>query len=463
MLKSERHVRLPNELVAKIIGCLRGSHEELLKLARLNRQWSSVASPELWRRVHLLDDQVPLFVRGLLLSALSDLSLEGLKGKSRNSNAKRKWMDTWDCLQDSLQEACTQAKRRIKDATNRPIVSHVMRASIAIEQVAVDPATNQAIPMPGIPARPEALIEALEALFAHPDVQGGERGPPPFTANELAQLQEMLELIRPMTDEGDLPLFGPEASPPAPDENQQDTSELLQLVEMDYLGWGQTIKSLRLPSDGKYTDLVESIIPLLPNVKVIHIYHPPHDNKTLPRVGKKLLKSIQTLVHRAHTLILEDITKDVWKDVLNLTKIYGSNLRHLDLENLGEVEPFISRFGVFPVLSSSTPNLEYLRLDGLTAGVNRDLTKFVQKCPKVKAITLDYCYGISMGAFATLWNGLEHLEFLGCAGIIGKIPLDFKFNVRRHLKTLRFVDCDVSDEMVCVPFKKRISRNTFDT
>ena len=443
-------IRLPNELVARIIDCLGAQKPELFKLSLLNRQWSALSTPELWRQVHLLDDQLPLFTRGLLLSALADLR-RARPEKLVNRDLLSKWEAQWDSLVTELQVSCVEAKQRLQVASNQCMAAHIMKASISFEQVAVDPDTNEEVTMPGVPARPEALIEALEALFAHPDLAGGERGPPPFTANELAQLQEMLELIRPLTDEGDLPLFGPEAAPPA--QPHDDTSEPVHLVEMDYLGWGQTIRSLRLPSDGKYTDLVDSIVPLLPNARVVHIYHPPHDNKSLPRVGKNLISSIQTLVHRAHTLILEDITKDVWKDVLNLTKLCGTNLRHIDLENLGEVEPFISRFGVFPVLSSSTPNLEYLRLDGLTAGVNRDITKFVRSCPKVKVITLDYCYGISMGAFATLWNGLEHLEFLGCAGIIGKVPSDTTFNLKRHLKTLRFVDCDVSDEMVIFCFK----------
>lgn len=181
----------------------------------------------------------------------------------------------------------------------------------------------------------------------------------------------------------------------------------------------------------------------------LKFYHPRHDDKHIPALSLPLLTLCQSIIQTAHTLIIEDLSKNIWLGLIDTFKLYGGNLKHITLEASGELEPFYSSKGILTTISMSSPHLECLRLDGMSGGGDHSTELLVQHCPKLRAITIDYCYGLTMKSFVTLWNGLSDLEFIGFAGIIGPLPDEVSLQPRPKLHTIRFVDCDVSDSLVC--------------
>ena len=146
--------------------------------------------------------------------------------------------------------------------------------------------------------------------------------------------------------------------------------------------------------------------------------------------------------------MIEDLSRPTWHSLLRIISRHGFYLRHLDIEATGELEPFFSNKGIFSVLAQSTPNLECLRIDGLSVGLDSHTEHLVHNCRKIRAITIDYCYGITMASFLTIWNNLDNLEFIGFAGVIGALHQTAYLKHRPTVKTIRFVDCDVSDSLV---------------
>jgi hypothetical protein len=246
------------------------------------------------------------------------------------------------------------------------------------------------------------------------------------------------------------------------EETEEPPSKAFQIqstFDKKALGWGKLVKTLRVPSDGDFVYLLSHVNLLLPRLKTLHSYHPPHDQSKVPTLSPELLSNFQSFISSAQTLIIEDISKPIWHGLLSIVSRHGINLRHIDVEATGELEPFFSRRGIFSVLAKATPNLECLRVDGISVGLDKHVDQLVQSCTKLRAVTVDYCYGITIQAFITLWNGLPNLEFIGFAGIIGPLPEDVRFELRPKVKTIRFVDCDVSDEfvrflaLVCMTYK----------
>ncbi|KAJ1566758.1 hypothetical protein HK405_008509, partial [Cladochytrium tenue] len=118
---------------------------------------------------------------------------------------------------------------------------------------------------------------------------------------------------------------------------------------------------------------------------------------------------------------------------------------------------------VFPNLKK----LEFLRLDGITLGPNSSVMALVMSTGvNLKAVTIDYCLEVTMEILAILWELCPNLEFIGLAGIMMTPTSDpltsgmpgaataaaarepNLISERPKLRTLRFVDCDVTDDIL---------------
>lgn len=213
-----------------------------------------------------------------------------------------------------------------------------------------------------------------------------------------------------------------------------------------YHGYGKYVKSLAIPSDGFSLKFLK-ILEFLPNLRKITFYHPPHDEKWIPFLKPKVLEAIASNFQSLHSLVIEDLSKIVWKPLINILSQFGSQLLHLTIEASGELEPFFTSKGVLGALAQNLPNLKVLRLDGIPAGNDDSTFDLVRKCQKLECIVLDYCFGITMESLSIIWDGLVNLKFLGFAGVNGVLTTKLE-KIHFQLKTIRFVDCAVSDEMV---------------
>ena len=211
-------------------------------------------------------------------------------------------------------------------------------------------------------------------------------------------------------------------------------------------GYGKFVKNLSIPSDGFNLKFLK-ILQFMPNLKKVTFYHPPHDEKWIPFLKPKVLESIASNFQSLQSLIIEDLSKIVFKPLINLLSHYGSHLLHLTIEASGELEPFFTTKGVLDVLSQNLPNLKALRLDGIPSGSDDAILNLVNNCTKLECIVLDYCFGITMESVSIIWNGLNNLKFLGFAGLNGALTSAL---VKKQclLETLRFVDCAVTDDLV---------------
>jgi hypothetical protein len=156
--------------------------------------------------------------------------------------------------------------------------------------------------------------------------------------------------------------------------------------------------------------------------------------------------TFSTLLSNLTSLQIEDANEESWPQICKLLRFTCGNLRSLNVEAIGSMDAFESEAtleGVFP----SMPKLEFVRLDGVCVGPVSSIAALATHCKSLKAVTIDYCVAITMGAFEILWNGCEVLSFLGLAGIVTEVEPTMVLMERPNLKTLRFVDCDLSDEL----------------
>jgi hypothetical protein len=263
------------------------------------------------------------------------------------------------------------------------------------------------------------------------------------THHDLSTLQEILFMIQ--NPESDLNNLLERITEPLADDDVEHTYQL-QLNPMYNHGYGKLVKSLAIPSDGFNVKLLR-VLAFLPNLKNITFFHPPHDEKWIPFLKPKVLDSIASNFQTLKSLVIEDLSRIIWKPLINMLSQFGSCLLHLTIEASGELEPFFTTTGVLKVLAKNLPNLKALRLDGIPAGNDDSVVDLVTKCQKLECIILDYCFGITMECFPLIWNRLSNLKFLGFAGLNGMLT-PYLVKKQDQLKTLRFVDCAVSDELV---------------
>jgi hypothetical protein len=271
-----------------------------------------------------------------------------------------------------------------------------------------------------------------------------ETDQPKEAHHDLSTLQEILFMIQ--NPESDLNNLLERITEPLADADVIDNFYQLQLNPIYNHGYGKLVKSLAIPSDGFNVKLLR-VLAFLPNLKNITFYHPPHDDKWIPFLKPKVLDSIASNFQSLNSLVIEDLSRIIWKPLINMLSQFGSCLLHLTVEASGELEPFFTSTGVLRVLSQNLPNLKALRLDGIPAGNDDSVVDLVTKCQKLESIILDYCFGITMECFSLIWNRLSNLKFLGFAGLNGMLT-SYLVKKQDKLKTLRFVDCAVSDELV---------------
>ncbi|KAJ1567246.1 hypothetical protein HK405_006623, partial [Cladochytrium tenue] len=180
------------------------------------------------------------------------------------------------------------------------------------------------------------------------------------------------------------------------------------------------------------------------------------------------------LLHRIESLSVEDVHSSSWPHLLAAIRYYASNLRLLNLEAVGNQDAFDHSQNLSLVFPSLT-KLEFLRLDGVTVGPNSSLSILAASGgASLKAITMDYCVDVTMEALGILWENCPLLSFIGLAGIMmtpssgnqadgapdataGAVPGRGRavqpqepvlLSERPLLRTIRFVDCDVTDDLL---------------
>ncbi|KAJ3328874.1 hypothetical protein HDU76_009129 [Blyttiomyces sp. JEL0837] len=217
-------------------------------------------------------------------------------------------------------------------------------------------------------------------------------------------------------------------------------------VSKYFNGLGAFVKKLALPSYDCNVSWLPILNVLLPNLQCLHFQH-IQSEKSPPATPllTQLPISFAPILQNITSFTIEDAHETGWSEICGVLRMLCPNLRSLNIEAVGNMDAFDSEVDmetVFPQL----PKLEFLRLDGVTVGLNTAITCLATSCKNMKAITIDYCLNISMGAFQILWNNCENLAFLALAGIVD--PLENPSLVDRpSLKTLRLVDCDVTDSL----------------
>ncbi|KAI8832027.1 hypothetical protein BC829DRAFT_494334 [Chytridium lagenaria] len=160
---------------------------------------------------------------------------------------------------------------------------------------------------------------------------------------------------------------------------------------------------------------------------------------------RNLVRSFSPLMGMVDSLAIEDANETCWPEICLCLQLWGARIRSVNIEAVGNMDAFDSPEDLEPVFTRM-PSLEFLRLDGIPIGTNGAINNLASYCLNLKVLTLDYCLEISMGTLPIVWNGCKNLTFLGLAGIVGDQELPpGTLGFHHHLKTLRLVDCDVSD------------------
>ncbi|KAJ3017095.1 hypothetical protein HKX48_003718 [Thoreauomyces humboldtii] len=210
-------------------------------------------------------------------------------------------------------------------------------------------------------------------------------------------------------------------------------------------GLGSLVKKLVVSSAEQEVILLQHVGNLLTNLQSLQFQHLGFDGSG-PALEARILNSLQSVIHRATSLTVEDVDSPCWPDLCRILREHGGNLRNLNIEAVKDIDAFESSTDlsdVFPFLVG----LEFLRLDGIYVGSNLSIDSLVSSCRNLQAITLDYCLEVTMDVLVLLWNGCPNISFLGMAGVVGPLLLPLVLQTRPTLKTLRLVDCDVFDEM----------------
>ena len=199
-------------------------------------------------------------------------------------------------------------------------------------------------------------------------------------------------------------------------------------------GRGKMVQSIYIPSFDPLIDRFKLVFSFLPNCKVIKFKHPSHGPAFIPTLAPNLVKYARKYFTQLSQVCADDIGVEAWPLLIDGLAKYGRGIKILNLKNL-----------------------ECIRLDGLPLGSSDfswggDLDVMVMSafCTNLRAVSLDFC-DITLESFYTLWQRCPNLEFLGFAGLHGHASpatLAEPMETRAKLKTLRFVDCRVTDELV---------------
>ncbi|KAI9346601.1 hypothetical protein BDR26DRAFT_855815 [Obelidium mucronatum] len=275
-------------------------------------------------------------------------------------------------------------------------------------------------------------------------------------------------------------------------------------------GSAEFVKRLSIPSFDCRVNLLGLLNDLLPNLQSIHFQHIHTEETTgtpftaiFTPVSQTLLQTFQPIINRVIKLAIEDVYPTSWPHILKLlgggpnllaldppsnqqqappSKLPPQkllNLRSLNLEAVATTDSFDSAIKLSHIFPS-VPNLEAARFDGIAIGPDTSILTLARCCKHLKVIALDYCPSVTMKSFEILWNEVEGLQFLGLAGIVNdqQNPNDHfhmhhhhhhnqpphattqqqhtqstqihrAIELRKHpvLRIVRFVDCDVSDQL----------------
>ncbi|KAI8914502.1 hypothetical protein EDD86DRAFT_199482 [Gorgonomyces haynaldii] len=221
-------------------------------------------------------------------------------------------------------------------------------------------------------------------------------------------------------------------------------------------GKGVFIQRLDIPSWDPFLRFISLFSGFLPNCKSLSTIHPIHGPEYIPSLDPPFLVDFEQFFSQLNSLSVDDVDADGWRVLVHNLSQYGHNIRVLFLEAIAEKDLYRSNVGMshfFRVMHQ----LECLRLERLPIGGpllpafggNMDIFVMAEVCTKLRAITLDYC-DISMDAFYMIWNKLPCIEFVGVAGLrISSLQRPDLVD-RPTLKTLRFVDCQVDDYLLCI-------------
>jgi hypothetical protein len=70
----------------------------------------------------------------------------------------------------------------------------------------------------------------------------------------------------------------------------------------------------------------------------------------------------------------------------------------------------------------------------------------------LRTLIIDYC-DVDMACFETVWNNCRNLSFLGLAGLCNdENDLKLELLHNDNLTILRFVDCQINDDIVFILF-----------
>lgn len=218
-------------------------------------------------------------------------------------------------------------------------------------------------------------------------------------------------------------------------------------------GAGNFVRTLDVPSWDPMLNCLSNVLDYLPNCTAIKFTHPPHGPEFIPTLSPSFLRLFLPYIANMECLSVEDIDVNSWYLLLEGLATYGSEIKILNLEAISEKDKYHSTVG----LSTVFPNLkklECIRMDRVPVGSSdfplwggtMDILIMAEVCTNLRAVILDYC-DLSLECLSAVWNNCVNLGFLGAAGLknLGKMATLTK---RSSLKTLRFVDCQISDSFV---------------
>ncbi|KAI8811509.1 hypothetical protein BJ742DRAFT_768984 [Cladochytrium replicatum] len=278
-------------------------------------------------------------------------------------------------------------------------------------------------------------------------------GIPDYQMSQLESFLESTDLV--MSPHGPLivaPLHGMNGKSPflmnEERKRRKDESWNLQLERRRQVsvGVGKMVKKLVIPSNGKGLASLVICDYVFPSVQCLHLRHPLPCEHSGITFDARLFFPLTPFMRPLLSLIIEDIDSPCWSALCGYLMTHGRHLINLNLEAKSEIDTFESTVDMGPVFQQLI-SLQFLRLDGIPVGHNETLLSLISsRSSNLKAVTLDYCLDISMDALCVLWNACPNLDFLGLAGIVGPFGT-LQLVPHYRLRTLRVVDCDVSDDL----------------
>ncbi|KAJ1343286.1 hypothetical protein BSLG_002312 [Batrachochytrium salamandrivorans] len=392
----------------------------------VSRTWHRLASDILWRRVVLEDLSLASFVRGVLLSARFDIQ-QRIKAMTSSS---------------SRSSSCDSPVY-----TNYSAALMVIAKRLAIVDAfeLLDLANTD---LPGLyeDSGLAAHMSQFSSLDSSDDdhlvLEDGDLG--------ALQTSTIMNFLAPQS-QSHVHVFLQQRQLLAQSRN---TRRAPPLDPLPY-GNGSLVRKLDIPSWGQSLALIPLAMEFLPKWNSVAFLHPPHGKEYIPTLRPNLIRSLLPIFSQLDAITVEDVDSDGWIPLLRAVSENCQNIRHLNLEAIPEKEQYTSSVGMV-YLFESLPKLECIRMDGIPVGHKHftpfggdlDIKTLPIVCPNLRAVTLDYC-DVSMKSFYTLWNDCKHLEFLGLAGLSqSSDALQLNLMPKPLLKTLRFVDCDVSDSLL---------------